>query len=107
MGEPILEEEKLTAYRFKSLRETLKLPRVGERVRSKAYGTVWKIIEEKEEWLEAPGEQELEPGATTPAIYLRYWQPESAPAPNTGKTMEYRYSILDSSFHSHWEILYD
>lgn len=106
MGEPILEEERRTSYGFKVLREKLQLPRVGERVRSKRYGTIWKIIEEKEVWLnqEASMKDEYRP---TPAIYLRYWQPESAIQPGTGKTMEYRYSVLDSSFHSHWEIIYD
>jgi NhaP-type Na+/H+ or K+/H+ antiporter len=106
MGEPILEEEKVTAYRFKTLREKLQLPRVGERVRNKTYGTMWKIIEEKEVWLEVAGAEGLEPGPM-PAIYLRYWKPDSGSAPGTGKTMEYRYSYLDSSFHANWEIMYD
>ena len=106
MGEPILQEERRTSYGFKVLREQLELPRVGERVRSKRYGTIWKIIEEKEVWLnhQAGVKDESRP---TPAIYLRYWQPESSGSPGTGKTMEYRYSVLDSSFQSHWEIIYD
>jgi NhaP-type Na+/H+ or K+/H+ antiporter len=106
MGEPILEEERRTSYGFKILRENLQLPHVGERVRSKRYGTMWKIIEEKEVWMnhEADKKDEFQPA---PAIYLRYWQPESSASPGTGKTMEYRYSVLDSSFHAHWEIIYD
>ena len=106
MGEPILEEEKLTSYRFKTLREKLQLPRVGERIRSKKHGTIWKIIEEKEVWIEVSEDEELEPGPM-PAIYIRYWQPESSSVPGQGKTMEYRYSFIDSSFHANWEILYD
>ncbi|MBW1980053.1 MAG: cation:proton antiporter [Deltaproteobacteria bacterium] len=106
MGEPILEIEKRTTYRFKDLREKLRLPRVGEKVRSKKYGTVWKIIEEREVWLEpaVPPETGFVP---TPALYLRYWKVEPGLEPGRGKTMEYRYSILDSSFDQHWEILYD
>ena len=106
MGEPILDEERRTSYGFKVLREKLELPRVGERVRSRRYGTIWKVIEEKEVRLnhEAGKKGESQP---TPAIYLRYWRPKSAAQPGTGKTMEYRYSLLDSSFHSHWEIIYD
>jgi len=106
MGEPILEEEKQTVYRFKTLRENLQLARVGERVRSKRHGTIWKIIEEKEIWVDGEenlrGEREL-----IPAIYLRYWRPKPAQNPGTGKTMEYRYGVMDSSFHAHWEIIYD
>ena len=106
LGEPILEEEKLTAYRFKSLREKLQLPRVGEKIRSKRYGTIWKIIEEKEVWLEGQVEGLKEPDPL-PAIYLRFWQPESADSAGTGKTMEYRYSFVDTSFHANWEVMYD
>ena len=106
LGEPILEEEKLTTYRFKTLREKLQLPSVGERIRSKRYGTIWKIIEEKEVWLKTPGGEWKEP-EPMPAIYLRFWQPESSSSPGKGKTMEYRYSFVDTSFHANWEILYD
>ncbi|NOR09870.1 MAG: sodium:proton antiporter, partial [Desulfovibrionaceae bacterium] len=94
------------AYRFKALREKLQLPRVGERIRSKKHGTIWKIIEEKEVWIDVSGEEGFEPGPA-PAIYIRYWQPESSSVPGKGKTMEYRYSFIDSSFHANWEILYD
>ena len=106
LGEPILEEQKLTAYRFKTLREKLQLPRVGEKVRNKKYGTVWKIIEEKEVWLEVAEAEELE-GGPSPAIYLRFWKPESASGPGKGKTVEHRYSFMDSSFHATWEIVFD
>jgi hypothetical protein len=106
LGEPILEQEKVTAYRFKTLREKLQLPRVGERVRSKKYGTIWKIIEEKEVWMKAAEEEGLEAGPA-PAIYLRYWKPDEDSAPGTGKTLEHRYSFIDSSFHANWEIMYD
>lgn len=106
LGEPILEEEKLTSYRFKTLREKLQLPRVGEKIRSKKHGTIWKIIEEKEVWIEVSEEEGFEPGPM-PAIYIRYWKPESSLVPGGGKTMEHRYSFIDSSFHANWEILYD
>jgi NhaP-type Na+/H+ or K+/H+ antiporter len=106
LGEPILEEEKVTTYRFKTLREKLQLPRVGERVRNKKYGTIWKVIEEKEVWLEAAETAGLEPGPT-PAIYLRYWKPDSGSTPGTGKTIEHRYSFVDRSFYANWEIMYD
>ena len=106
LGEPILEEEKLTTYRFKTLRDKLRLPRVGEKIRSKKYGTIWKIIEEKEVWVDTPGAEwkESEP---MPAIYLRFWHPLSSNSPGKGRTMEYRYSFVDTSFYANWEIMYD
>ncbi len=70
------------------------------------YGTIWKIIEEKEVWLD-PVETEGLETEPAPAIYIRYWKPDTASAPGTGKTMEYRYSFIDSSFQANWEIVYD
>jgi hypothetical protein len=109
LGERVLDREERPAYRFQQIRERLSLPRVGERVRSKLSGTVWKIIEEKEIWLndgdavEAPGRE----ATPMPAISLRFWRDEPDLEPGTGRTMSYRYSPIDPSFQDHWEILYD
>ena len=51
-GERVLDHGERSSYRFKDLREKLDLPHVGERVRDRQHDTVWKIIEEKEEWIE-------------------------------------------------------
>ncbi|MGQ9796448.1 hypothetical protein [Desulfosoma sp.] len=99
----------MSPYRFKALRAKLDLPQVGERVRSKRYGTVWKIIEEIETWIPVPA-------------HLRgLWFPDGKNAghrgslsergqrqgPGTGKTMTHRYSQADPSFQEHWEVFYD
>ncbi|RLB09348.1 MAG: sodium:proton antiporter [Deltaproteobacteria bacterium] len=108
-GEKVLDHGELSPYKFKDLREKLELPRVGERVRSKKYNTVWKIIEEKEVWLpksEIPGAETYE-GDLVPAIHIRYWKENSSNAPGKGKTMVFRYSQFDPSFHNHWEVLYE
>lgn len=107
LGERILDVEDRPAYKFQTLREKLNLPNVGERVRSKKFGTVWKIIEEKETWLENHADFPGVNGHPLPAIYLRYWKEETSTGPGTGKTRSYRYSNLDPSFHDHWEVLYD
>ncbi len=109
LGERILDREDRPMYRFKELREDLNLPGLGERVRSKTRGTVWKIIEEKETWLEGldkPQGAETEPRAL-PAIEIRYWKEDTSNGPGTGRTLSYCYSQLDPSFHDHWEVLYD
>jgi solute carrier family 9B (sodium/hydrogen exchanger), member 1/2 len=108
VGEKTLEPgERMTLYRFKELRESLGLPRVGERVRSKCFGTVWKVIEKKEVWLPQPASSTFLDVREIPAIYLRYWREDTSTGPGTGKTMAHRYSLGDSSFNDHWEILYD
>ena len=108
-GERVLDHGERSAYRFKELRDKLNLPHAGESVRSKDFGTTWKIIEEKEVWIE--GSQEGKTGEQArellPAIHLRYWKEGSSDGPGKGKTMAYRYSQRDPSFHNHWEVLYD
>jgi len=108
-GERVLDHGERSTYRFKELREKLALPRVGERVQSKRYGTVWKIIEEKELWVESPAAAKGASDAPRPipAIYLRYWREDTSKGPGTGRTMSYRYSQNDPSFHNYWEVLYD
>ncbi len=99
LGERILEPEEMSIYRFKTLRGQLNLPRVGQRIRSRVFGTQWKIIEEREIWLRD------ETGHPIPGIYIRFWNPDSAHGPGTGRTMDYRYSQLDPSFHNFWEVM--
>jgi len=108
-GERVLDYTERSGYRFKDLRKKLELPRVGETLRSKHYGTVWKIIEEKEVWMEgsAGGDTAPEVAHPIPAIYLRYWREDTSKGPGTGRTMSYRYTQKDPSFHDHWEVLYD
>ncbi|MFC1834399.1 cation:proton antiporter [Thermodesulfobacteriota bacterium] len=109
LGERFLDHDERSVYKFKDLRDKLDLPHVGERVRSKSHGTVWKIIEEKEVWLDspAPAAQSGENAHPVPAIHIRYWREDTSNGPGTGKTCDYRYSQLDPSFHDNWEVLYD
>jgi hypothetical protein len=100
-GEKILDYGERTPYKFKDLRVRHGLPRVGERVRSKQFGTVWKIIEEKEVWIEETNEHLI------PGIFVNYWREDTTSGPGTGKTMSYRYSQTDPPFDDYWEILYD
>jgi len=100
-GEKILDYGDLSPYKFKDLRARHGLPRVGESVRSKNFGTVWKIIEEKEIWMEGPNKHLI------PGIFVKYWREDTASGPGTGRTISYRYSQNDPPFDNYWEILYD
>jgi NhaP-type Na+/H+ or K+/H+ antiporter len=103
MGERVLEKDEVNVYRFKVLREALKLPRVGERVRHKRHGTVWKVIEEKELWVRPPGEASAAV-ELVPALALRFWKVNDG-QPGKGKTYRHPYTPGDHSFELYWEIL--
>ena len=103
-GERVLEKDYLSVMRFKTLREQLALPRVGQRVRHKITGTIWKVIEEREVWVEAP-DQAPDAPPLVPAIHLRYWRPRPNQDFGKGKTMFYAYTLEDRSFADNWEIL--
>ena len=108
-GEKILDYGEFSPYKFKELREKLALPHVGEMVRSKHSGKIWKVIEQKEVWLEDPfiGDNPDDGPHIFPAIYLRYWGKDTSNEPGKGKTISFYYSQKEPSFQDHWEILYD
>ncbi|MCF8061684.1 MAG: cation:proton antiporter [Deltaproteobacteria bacterium] len=109
LGERVLERGERSSLRFHELRDGLGLPRVGERIRSKEFDTVWKVIEEKETWIEAPHKSDgvEDRAGAIPAIWLRFWREDTGSGPGMGKTLYFRYSRVDPRFDQYWEILYD
>ena len=67
------------------------------------------MIDEKETWLpdsaDPHGENQI--ADLVPAVSLLYLNDYSSQGPGSGKSLSYRYSLIDPSFQSHWEILYD
>lgn len=80
------------------------LPSVGQTVRNKKYGTMWRVMEKKEVW------QNIEPDPKTaeprmiPAIYLLYWKIQEGKFPGEGKMMGYLYTPNDNTFEMNWKI---
>ncbi|MCP4746593.1 MAG: sodium:proton antiporter [Desulfobacteraceae bacterium] len=110
LGERILDREEKSAYRFKSIRNRLELPRVGERILHRASGVVWKVIEEREIWLTGNDKtSSLAPAGQTlqPVIYQRYWRDQTDGKAGTGRTQEHYYYYTDQPFQTMWEVLYD
>ncbi len=73
-----------------------KLPRVGQTVKSKKYGTLWRVIEKKEVW-----ENTLDMTHLVPAIYLCYRKAEGAKE----KMTAYDYTLHDNTFEANWEVV--
>ncbi len=106
VGDRVLDKDEKDTYRFKELREKLGSPRVGERVKNNQSGKIWKVIEEKELWIEKKNTPS-DPPISVPAIQLRFRHEEEDALPGTGSTLEEKYSQKNLSFNKNWEILYD
>ncbi len=101
MGERVLDYGEKSPYKFKDLRIKLGLPRVGERVRDRRDGSLLKVIEEREFWLENSD------GMATPAIELRLWNEQKSTEPGKGETQFVTFTPSSEPFNTHWEIIYD
>ena len=81
------------------------LPEVGQTVRSKAYGTLWRVMEKREVW------QNVEPFEKTgdphmvPAIHLTYWRQQEGVQPGVGRMLGYMYTLYDNTFEANWEVV--
>ncbi len=88
---------------YQTIMREKKLPSVGQTVKSKKYGTLWRVMEKKEVW------QNLDPDPKTgeprmiPAIYLSYWKIQEGAMPGVGKMMGFLYTLYDNSFALNWE----
>jgi hypothetical protein len=83
------------------------LPRVGQIVRSKKYGTRWRVIEKREMWVPTEDDPKTGDPRLLPAIYLCYWKVKAGQTPGIGKMLGYAYTLHDTTFESNWEIVSD
>ncbi len=81
------------------------LPKVGQTVRSKKYGTLWRIMEKREVWQNTTDDPETNQPRMVPAIYLAYWKIKKGVQPGIGKMMGYAYTLHDNTFDVNWEIV--
>lgn len=82
-----------------------KLPRVGQTVRSKQYGTLWRVLEKREVWQTIEDDTETGTPRMLPAIYLSFWRVREGVMPGIGKMLGYAYTLHDTTFESNWEIV--
>ena len=81
------------------------LPRVGQIVRSKKHGTLWRVMEKREVWQYYPEDPETGEPRLLPAVYLLYWQVHEGVLPGIGKMFGYAYTLHDNTFESNWEMV--
>jgi len=83
------------------------LPAVGQIVRNKKYGTLWRVMEKREIWQNSAGDPKSGFPRLMPAIYLAYWRVEKGVLPGLGKMLGYSYTLHDNTFEANWEIVED
>lgn len=81
------------------------LPRVGQVVRSKKYGTLWRVMEKKETWYNIDPDPKTGEPRMVPAIYILYWKIQEGNPPGVGKMMGYLYTLYDNTFKLNWDIV--
>lgn len=80
------------------------LPNVGQIVRSKNHGTLWRVMEKREVWQHTAGNLEAGEPRLVPAIYLAYWRIQKGVLPGIGKMLGYAYTLHDNTFEANWEV---
>ena len=82
-----------------------RLPRVGQTVRSRKYGTLWRVIEKKEVWQNTSDDPQTGKPLLIPAIHLTYWQVKKGVQQGVGKMLGYAYTLHDTTFKANWELI--
>jgi hypothetical protein len=80
-----------------------RLPKVGDTVRSRKYGTLWRVIEKREIWINTSDDPPTGEYRAIPAIYLCYWRVKEGQPPGFGRMLGYAYSLHDNTFEANWE----
>lgn len=79
------------------------LPRVGDVVRSRKHGTLWRVLEKREIWTATGDDPKTGDPRLVPAIYLSYWKIVEGALPGVGKMLGHVYTVFDNTFEANWE----
>ena len=90
---------------YQTIMREKKLPSVWQTVKSKKYGTLWRVMEKKEVWQNIDPDPKTGEPRMIPAIYLSYWKIQEGAMPGVGKMMGFLYTLYDNSFSLNWDIV--
>jgi hypothetical protein len=89
---------------FEEIMQKKKLPKIGQVVRSKKYGTKWRVVEEKEVWHNIDPDPKTGEARMIPAIYLSFWRVQEGVMPGVGRMMGFLYTLYDNTFEANWDL---
>ena len=81
------------------------LPSVGQEVRSKKHGTIWRVMEKREVWENIDPDPKTGESRMVPAINLSFWRVGEGKMPGVGKMMAFTYTLYDNTFESNWAVV--
>jgi len=81
------------------------LPHVGDTVRSKKHGTLWRVMTKSERWATSADDPESGNARLVPAIYLGFWKIVEGQPPGVGEMLGFLYTAFDNTFETNWEIV--
>lgn len=90
---------------YQTITREKKLPSVGQTVRSKKFGTLWRVMEKKEVWQNIDPDPKTGEPRMVPAIYLSYWKIQEGAMPGVGKMMGFLYTLYDNTFALNWDVV--
>jgi hypothetical protein len=82
-----------------------KLPGVGQTVRSRKYGTRWRVLEKREVWQPIEDDPVTKEPRIVPGIYIAYWLMQDGVMPGVGRMMGFVYTLYDNTFETNWEVV--
>ncbi len=88
---------------FEKIIREKELPSVGETVRSKKHGTIWRVLEKKEVWHNIEPDPKTGEPRMVPAIYLAFWRVKEGERPGVGVMMGFEYTLYDNTFALNWD----
>ena len=78
------------------------IPRVGQTVRSRKYGALWRIIDKKI-YQNTSDDPKTGDFRLMPTIYLTFWKIKEGVRQGIGKMLGYTYTRHDNTFEANWE----
>ena len=81
------------------------LPRVGQIIRNREYGTLWRVIEKKEVYQNTADDMKTGQPRMLPAINLVYRRFNAEKRQEMEDKLGYIYTLNDNTFKLNWEIV--
>ncbi len=85
--------------------EKMHLPRVGDIIKHKKFGSFWKVMEERDVWETIEDDPDTGEPRMVPAVAMRICQLEDGTVPDNSRCISHAYNLHEDFFESNWDVL--